>query len=182
MHIKIPTKTIIGIVFVLMLFLAGIMYYAGAFDKLTLSVRTTGRLNVVCRENVGPYNGIRMVMYDVFTYLTEKKGKHPTAGIGLFYDDPHIVAEKDLHSKAGCVIDTLPPDVQAPYIAITLDSMRAIVGEFPVRSMLSNLSGTQKFYSGLGRYAQKHNITVGSPIIEVYDMQAKKILYIAPIK
>ena len=182
MRFKIPVKTILGIVCIVLVFVVFLLYYAGMFDRITMSVRTTGQLHVVCRDNIGPYKGTRYVMYDVFKYLTDKRNMHPMAGIGIFYDNPNVVAEKDLHSKAGCVVDSLPQDVAAPYEALTLDSMRAVVGEFKIRSALSNFSGTLKFYSGLGKYAHKNNIVVGSPIIEVYDMTAHKILYIAPIK
>jgi len=175
-------KNIIAIGLVLVLFSLVALHYVGAFDKLSMTVRTTDAMHVIYLDHKGPYKDIRFVMRDVYRYCTDKLLMRPTKGIGIFFDNPGTVAQQDLHSQAGFVVYMQPVGVEAPYMTMTIDSMRAIVGEFPIRSMLSNFIGTQKFYSRLIGYSIRRHVSVGSPIMEVYDLDARKIVYIAPVK
>jgi hypothetical protein len=65
---------------------------------------------------------------------------------------------------------------------MTIPRMRTIAGEFPIRSFFSGSTGSDKFYSMLPRFAKEANLHVTGPAIQITDVIARKILFIAPIQ
>jgi hypothetical protein len=174
---------IIGIIIiVLFAFFLGASFYAGMFDRLSLEVAEVGPYPIVYRENKGPYDGVKFALHDVYQYLKTKRMQWTTKGIGVFYDDPRTVKPRDLRSIAGCVTDTLLTNLATPYKSQVLPKTRAIVGTFRIRSFLSNATGTEKYYSSKDTFAKKNNVQLTGPVIELFDMGARRVFYIAPVK
>jgi len=105
-----------------------------------------------------------------------------TKGIAVFYDNPQTVKAQDLHSIAGCITDTVLTNLDTPYKSQILPKTRAIVGTFHIRSFLSNYTGTQKYYSAKESFARENKVVLAGPVIELFDMAARRVFYIAPIK
>jgi hypothetical protein len=174
---------IIGIIIiVLFAFFLGASFYAGMFDRLSLEVAEVGPYPIVYRENKGPYDGVKFALHDVYHYLKTKRMQWTTRGIGIFYDDPRMVKPQDLQSIAGCVTDTMLTNLAAPYKSQVLPKTRAIVGTFRIRSFLSNFTGTEKYYSAKDKFAKKNDCVLAGPVIELFDMGARRVFYIAPVK
>lgn len=174
---------IIGIIIiVLFAFFLGTSFYAGMFDKLSLEIAEVGPYPIVYREHKGPYDGVKFALHDVYQYLKTRRMQWTTKGIGIFYDDPQTVKPQDLRSIAGYVTDTLLTNLAAPYKSQILPKTRAIVGTFRIRSFLSNFTGTEKYYSAKADFAKKNNLVLAGPVIELFDMGARRVFYIAPVK
>jgi hypothetical protein len=56
------------------------------------------------------------------------------------------------------------------------------VGTFHIRSFLSNYTGTQKYYSAKESFARENKVVLAGPVIELFDMGARRVFYIAPVK
>lgn len=156
-------------------------YGAGIFDRLPLEERTAGPYYLLYRDNKGPYQGIKNVMSDVYAYVRYEKKSDVSRGFAIFYDDPRGKDKEQLRSSAGCITDSLVTDLKQPYLSRRFDSTHAVVGVFPLRTFFSYMTGTFKFYPRLGRYLAAHNLTLSGAVMEVYDMQQRRILYIAPV-
>ncbi|MGB7567366.1 MAG: GyrI-like domain-containing protein [Chitinivibrionales bacterium] len=175
-------RTIGSIIIVLFVIFLGASFYAGMFDKLSLEIAEAGPYPIVYREHKGPYDGVRFALHDVYRYLKTRRMQWTSKGIGIFYDGQQNVKPQDLRSIAGCVTDTLLTNLDAPYKSQVLPKTRAIVGTFRVRSFLSNFTGTEKFYSVKDLFAKKNGLQLAGPVIELYDMGARRIYYIAPVQ
>jgi AraC family transcriptional regulator len=175
-------RIIVSIIIVLFVIFLGTSFYAGMFDKLSLEIAEVGPYPIVYREHKGPYDGVRFTLHDVYRYLKTRRMQWTSKGIGIFYDDQQNVKPQDLRSIAGCVTDTLLTNLDTPYKSQVLPKTGAIVGTFRVRSFLSNFTGTEKFYSVKDLFAKENSLQLAGPVIELYDMGARRIYYIAPVK
>jgi hypothetical protein len=174
---------IIGIIIIILFaFFLGVSFYAGMFDKLSLEVAEVGPYPIVFREHKGSYDGVKFALHDVYRYLKTRRMQWTTRGIAVFYDNPQTVKTQDFRSIAGCVTDTLLTNLATPYKSQILPKTRAVVGTFLIRSFLSNYTGTQKYYSTKDNFARENKLALAGPVIELYDMGARRILYIAPVK
>jgi hypothetical protein len=175
-------RTIVIIIIVLFVLFLGTSFYAGMFDKLSLEIAQVGPYPIVYREYKGPYDEVKFALHDVYRYLKTKRMQWTSRGIGIFYDDPRTVKQQDLRGIAGCVTDTLLTNLDTPYKSQILPKTRAIVGTFHIRSFLSNYTGTQKYYSAKESFARENKVVLAGPVIELFDMGARRVFYIAPVK
>lgn len=174
---------IVGIIIiVLFVFFLGMSFYAGMFDRLSLKIAEVGPYPVVYREHRGSYHGVKFALHDVYQYLKTRRMQWTTEGIAVFYDNPQTVKLQDVRTIAGCVTDTLLTNLAEPYKSQVLPKTRAIVGTFRVRSFLSNFTGTEKYYSAKDKFAKKNNLVLAGTVIELYDMGARRMYYLAPVK
>jgi hypothetical protein len=174
---------IIGIIIaVLFVCFLALYFFAGMFDAVSLEISEVGPYAIVYKEHTGPYDGLTVTLRDVYGYVTKKRMQWTTKGIEIFYDDPKTVGPRDQRSIAGCVTDTLLTNVAAPYKSQILPKTPAIVGTVRVRSFLSNVFGTQKFYSVKDNFARENKRALAGPVMQLYDMAARKIYYFAPVK
>jgi hypothetical protein len=157
-------------------------YYAGLFDKADVALHDAGPYNLIYREHKGPYREVRFTRQDVFRFLKEKRSMTPQKGFAIFYDNPRKKNPGELRSIGGYITDTQLTGVPAPYVTDVFPKTASIVGTFPLRSFMSPMTGPMKFYPEmLMRLARQKRETAG-PIMEIYDVPAKKIIYIAPLK
>jgi AraC family transcriptional regulator len=160
----------------------GLSYYAGVLDKIDVSQADAGPYNLIYRQHKGPYGGVRAVVYDVSRYLTEKRSIAPRKGFAVFYDNPRTKKQEELRSIGGYITDSLLADVAAPYVAAVFPKAQSIVGIFPLRSFMSPLTGPMKFYPKMAELLVQKKREAAGPVMEIYDVAARKILYIAPLK
>jgi hypothetical protein len=175
-------RIIVIIITVLFIFFLGVSFYAGMFDKLSLEIAEVGPYPIIYREHKGPYDGVKFALHDVYRHLKTKRMQWTTKGIAVFYDNPQTVKAQDLHSIAGCITDTVLTNLDTPYKSQIMPKTRAIVGTFHIRSFLSNYTGTQKYYSAKESFARENKVVLAGPVIELFDMGARRVFYIAPVK
>jgi hypothetical protein len=157
-------------------------YYAGLFDKMDITMsEAAGPYNLVFREHKGSYRGVRAALYDVSRYLSEKRSITPRRGFAVYYDNPRKKKQEDLRSIGGYITDSLLSDLPAPFIAAVFPRTRSVMGIFPFRSFLSPMTGPMKFYPEMAKIRIKQKCEMAGPVMEIYDVPAKRIVYIAPV-
>lgn len=160
---------------------AVICWWAGFFDPLTIAPATAGPWHLLYRTHTGPYEGVRLAIRDVALYVEHTTGRKPTRGFSVYLDDPAEVPREHRRSIGGCLTDTLHTAPPSPYRSVTQDSLPAAVGTFRLRSFFSYMTGVFKFYPALDQYLREHGDTLTGPVIEVYDLERRRIDYVAPI-
>jgi hypothetical protein len=157
-------------------------YFGGVFDKADVTLSDAGPYNLLYREHKGPYRGVRFVLYDVYRFLKEKRSIVPGKGFAIFYDNPRKKNQNELRSIGGYITDTLLSDVPSPYATEVFAKTQSIVGTFPFRSFLSPMTGPMKFYPEMAKLVLKEKREIKGPVMEIYDISARKIMYVAPLK
>ncbi len=174
-------KTAVIIASTILLLLGGLFFYAGLFDPIELTREPQGPYALVYREYRGPYNGIRIVMNDVYRYVRDTLQLPTNTGFSVFYDNPQSGATDTLRSIGGIVTDSLV-SVRKPYRSGMFDRTDAVVGRFRIRSFFSYTTGAYKFYSELQRFLSEKKIEQTGPVMETYDMVKRTITFIAPVQ
>jgi hypothetical protein len=180
--IPLAALRIFGVVFgVVLVVSVGICYWAGFFDAVTLAPGTVGPYYFLYREHTGPYEGVRLAIRDVALYVERTAGSKPRRGFSVYLDDPSVVPRERLRSIGGCLTDTLFTAPPSPYHSATQDSVEAVVGTFRLRSFFSYMTGVFKFYPALDDFLRRQGDTLSGPVIEIYDLERRRIEYVAPI-
>ena len=160
--------------------IAFFLNYAGMFDRLELTREPCGPYTLVYREYRGPYNGVRYVMNTVYRYVRDTLCLETGTGFAVFYDDPERYSGDELRSCSGVIVsDSI--GVTAPYKCGCFRRTDAVVGSIRLRSFFSYAVGAYRFYSRLPRFTEEKKIRLTGPVLERYDMDEKKIVYIAPV-
>lgn len=168
---------IIGIVIVL---LFGAYVYYGGFHPIKIKAETTGGETIVYKKVRGDYKQTSSATNEVYDYLLTTLKIQTYKGIGIFYDNPKNVKKEELRSEAGCIIE--PSDMNkleaAPckYEIKQLPQSRSIVVEFPYKGSLSVLIGLVRVHPKLEKYIRTNHLP-DAPIVEIYDVPGKKIIY-----
>jgi hypothetical protein len=157
-------------------------YFAGVFDSLRLSVQEVGPYALIYREHKGPVQGVRFVLFNVYAYLKDKRSIRPERGFVVFLDNPQKTKKEELHSRAGYITDSLLTNVDSLYKTDVFPRTRAVTGTIRLRSFMSPMSGSVKFYSKLPEFLHRQMLEPAGPVMEIYDIPAKKILYCEPVK
>jgi hypothetical protein len=103
-------------------------------------------------------------------------------GIGIYWDNPQIVPAQKLRSYCGSVYD-LKDSLIIDKTGLkkgTINHKKYAVIEFPIKSALSYIVGPMKCYPVFSEYFKNKGIQA-SEGIELYDMQAKKAIYLMAI-
>jgi hypothetical protein len=175
-------RIIITVIVIIFAAALAICFAAGVFDRVTLTDGEQGPYNLVFREHRGSYSGVKFALFDVYKFLKEKRSIDPRKGFAVFYGNPRKVKQEDLRCIAGYITDSLITDVGPPYKTEIFQRTRAVTGEFRLRTFMSQMAGPLKFYPRLFRFLKKENRELSGPVMEIYDMDAKKIVYVAPLK
>jgi AraC family transcriptional regulator len=177
-----PKRIVIAIAGITCAVFLLLCWAAGVFDTVDMHAGEQGPYSLVFREHRGPYRGVKLALYDVYHYLSDKRSIVPKRGFAVFYDNPQKVKPDSLRSIAGYITDSILPGVVPPYKTDVFAKTRAVTGVFPIRTFMSQFTGPIKFYPRLLLYLKKEKLEAAGPVMEIYDMAAKKIIYIAPVK
>ena len=108
------------------------------------------------------------------------------AGIGIYYNDPAtITSGQELRSDVGSVVDE--KDVgklqrnSSVYKVKTIPQAVRVVAEFPYKNSFSYMVGPIKMYPLVNKYMAARAYKLEIPRIELYDMDMKKIYFIADV-
>jgi len=177
-------KIIITIILVLLVAMIAFGYYIGLFSTPKVTEQTMGEYIYAYEEFVGDYKKTAPVFENVNKILANL-GVKSTRGIGVYFDNPKEVPTDKLRSNCGSIIeeqDYPKVDTIATTLKIgKLNSGQSIVVELPLKNVISYMVGPMKAYPALMKYAQAKNFKT-TLAYEIYDMAAKKIYYVMPVK
>lgn len=160
--------------------LSGLYFYYGGFYDIKIRTEMTGGETIVYKKVTGDYKQTPSVTDEVYDYLLNQCKIKTYKGFGVFYDNPKNVKKEELRSEVGCIIE--PEDVHkldttcCMYEVKQLPYKQSIVTEFPYKGGVSIIIGLIKVYPQLENYVKKHNLP-DTPIIEIYDIPNKKVIY-----
>jgi hypothetical protein len=156
----------------------------GLFSSTNIFRGYSGPFLMIYEEQTGSYNEILNVSKHIHRELTKNISITSIKDFGLFNNDYRRIYNDKLYSITGCIIDYQRDEglvnIKNKYSVYTFPKSQSIIAEFPYKGTLSILIGSVKVYPKLRRaltYLGYHNVTV----IEIYDSEAKKIRYIAPV-
>lgn len=158
-------------------------WYLGGFTTLKVQEQNRWAYTIAYVHFVGNYGKVWPSMTKVYEALSGA-GITSMTGIGIYYDDPSMVSWAELESDVGAVIDAQDIQKLANNKEIKIQPGIAgnkIVVEFPLRNDLSYMIGPMKVYPVITKYIQDKWYSHKIPMVELYDMAAKKIYYIADI-
>ena len=122
-------------------------------------------------------------MDDVYQTLSGA-GILSATGVGIYYDDPSVVSGENLRSDVGSIVVgadiTKIPQKQGIEIK-NIAGKQSMVVEFPIKNAKSYMVGVLKAYPVLQKYMQEKGYSNEVPVMELYDMVAKKIYYVIEI-
>ena len=126
----------------------------------------------------GPYAQMGPVMDQIAQSLSGA-GIMPKQGIGIYYTNP-ADHSGSMRSDIGSVIANKIPATSWYQIQTIKANIRVVIA-FPYRNILSYMVGPMKVYPIMNAYMQAKGYNTNVPRIEVYDMKAKQIFFIADI-
>jgi effector-binding domain-containing protein len=175
-------RWIIWPLIVLILFVLLYIWFYGGFSQVIIYQDETGPYTLCYEVHKGDYRKINKVMDRVFKDLKSKDDVFTTRGFGLYYDKPGDVDTDSLRSIGGCILpeDLDPQSLTGGYKIAEYPRTPAAIAEFPHRGKASVIFGVMKAYPALTRYMKDHEIP-DAPVLEIYDVPAKKIFYIVPL-
>lgn len=173
-------KWLLIILAVLVAALLGYLAYLGAFSGLKVSEMKMGPYVLAYEDYMGPYSGIGPVLNRVGASLKED-GIESAKSFGIYLDNPKLVKADKLRSKLGFIIEAKDRSrVGKKYKVMNWPAKNCLVTELPIRSDLSYMIGPMKAYPELNKALKEKGYKMGAAM-EIYDMPAKKILYIMVI-
>ena len=173
-------KIVLLIIIVLIITIIVTYAYYGGFKKINFSVEEQGGEILVYENMIGDYKQTPTVSDKVYYSLLNDYGIATTKGFGIYYDNPKEVEKSKLRSEIGCIVENLD--------SVTIDKLsnkfqiktqpfkNYITTEFPFKGKLSVMFGIMKVYPALEKYLKEHRYS-DSPIMEIYDVPNKKIIY-----
>lgn len=159
-------------------------WYLGGFGKIEVSEKIIGPYTIAYTEFIGNYSLVGPSMDKVYETLSGA-GILSATGVGIYYDDPAVVEADLLRSDVGAIV--VGADItkvpQSDEIKImNIGGQMSIVAEFPIKNSISYMAGVIKVYPVLKKYMIEKGYSNEVPVMELYDMVAKKIYYVVEIK
>ncbi|MDD5224930.1 MAG: GyrI-like domain-containing protein [bacterium] len=177
-------KYVLGLIGVLFVILISVLTYYGMFAKVTISEQETGPYWLVYEKYIGDYKNVGPVMTKLSEELKKKESIETSRGFGLYYDNPQEVAKDKLRSLVGCILEEKDTSkiqgLQAKYNIKSYPVSKSVVASFPYRGHPSIFVGIFKVYPKFFSYLKDHNFTP-VPLMELYDLPNKKIIYIGSV-
>jgi DNA gyrase inhibitor GyrI len=180
-------KILIGVVIVLVAAGVGVYYWMSthqAFEKVTISEMNVGPLTFVYTTHKGEYSKISGDMM----MLSQKISKYNcdlNKGFAIFYDNPQVTKKSELRSDVGFLLEGKDANKMNEIMKTTkvrwIGPKRYVTATFPIKDNMSYMIGAIKVYPELMKYMTAKGYK-GAPSFEMYDTQAKVILYGIEIK
>lgn len=174
-------KIFILIIVFLVLAIACLYGYYGGFMKLSYQVSIVGGETIVFEKVKGDYRQSREVTDRIYYSLIDDFEIETYKGFGIYYDKPGSVKTEDLKSEVGCIIEEQDisnlDGVKGKFKVKELDKEKSFVIEFPFKGRLSSFLGVIKVYPYLDKVSKRQNSNSNSPVMEIWDIPNKKIIY-----
>lgn len=174
-------KTILILILLILAGLALFLASSGAFYKPTIERSKTESIHLVHVTFIGDYSKTKTPMDKIYSDL-EKEGIKTTKGFGIYYDNPQKVKREECRSVVGCILEK--EDIskiemlkKKGFKITELPGSETVKSEFPFKNPVSIILGIMKVYPQLEIYLRENKIDP-KPIMELYDVPAKKIVYL----
>lgn len=168
---------------VLVLLAAAWLAYMGVFSTPKVTRQKIGPYTLVYEEYTGPYSDTGKVIKRVYDSCTAV-GVVTSKGFGIYLNNPKMTEPDKLQSEIGCVLEEKDLDkaglLQKKFKVKVWPASDCLVAEFPIRNDLSYMIGPLKVYPELNKALAAEKAKLGAAM-ELYDVPAKKILYIFQI-
>lgn len=174
-------KYLLALIVLAILLIGGYLYFLGAFDSVLVDERMMGPYTLVYQEHTGSFSEVGPVFDEVYQKLSDN-GIDTMLGMGIYYGNPAVVAESELRSEVGSLID----EVQAmtidreEYNIKEIEQAKYIVVSFPFKNSLSYMIGVMKAYPAIEKYLNANGYSESEYSIELY--LADKTYYMMPVK
>lgn len=178
-------KIILIIIAALAVLIIGVMWWLGFFTKVEVMEKEVGGYILAGKDFTGSYSLVAPTMMKVDKDL-RKMGIECTKGFGVYYDNPQVTPQEKCRSFVGNVLeakDTLKIEeiVSKGFKVDTIDIKPSLVVEFPSPNKISYMIGPMIAYPALNKYMKEKGLKT-SLSLEVYDVPAKKTLYIMQLE
>ena len=143
-----------------------------------------GPYTMAYKSFVGEYSKSGPVMDEVYQALSGA-GIMSATGVGIYYDDPALVSGENLRSDLGAIVvgaDITKVPQQDGLKIKNIAGKQSILVEFPIKNTASYMVGVVKAYPVLQKYMEARWYNKQVPVMELYDMVAKKIYYVIEIQ
>lgn len=174
---------IVGQLVIVMVFVLFIWGYYGGFNRIDIGESVPGGEIIVYKKVTGSYKKTPTHMNEVYDSLMAGFNIQTTKGVAVYYDAPDDVAEENLRSDVGCVIDDIEAIDQQTMTKIRqlwhvemLPVAPSVVVEVPSRGKISVVVNMFRVHSKIKRYISSQGYQKGA-LTEIYDMNANKIIY-----
>jgi hypothetical protein len=177
-------KNLLWLITLIAVIVVALFAYLGAFSEVLVTESRFGPHYFVYESFTGDYSRTGPI-FDRVNKALSGAGLKTSKGLGIYYDDPKQVPKNQLRSDCGSLFATDPSEkivkLKSNLKIRRLPSTRAAMVAFPLRNKLSFFIGPSKAYPVLNAYLKEKKLEVKN-FMELYDMAAKKIYYIAPTK
>lgn len=175
-------KIVLGVLLVITVAVVLFLNYVGFFSKIIIEEKEMGPYVLVYEDHKGDYKGTREIQDNIYYSLLNNYGIETFKGFGVYYDDPKKVSKEELKSIAGCILEeshynSIEKLKENNLKVIKTKKQKSVVVEFPFRNMFSSIIGAMKVYPEINKYAKKNGFDQ-KEIMEIYDIPAKKIIYL----
>ena len=164
----------------LITFFAGMGYLLikqGLTHNVAFEQERVESMNLAYKLHIGDYTQSGKSMDEIYHTLQEQDINDVT-GFGLFYDNPGTTPKDALRSLTGCIVPDIDSFEHIQHIkTFILPASTALVATFPYKGNFSIAMGALKVYSTLAKYRKRHEIPE-APVMEIYDMKNKQIIYV----
>ena len=172
------------------LFFLYLFQYTGAFKNVTIDQDIRGPYTILYKKHVGAYHKIVTSIEEVEKWSRDN-GLKCRLSFGEFFDDPRVVEEGRLNSRAGCLID--------PLVSEELQTLEKIKDRLPADILVDTIEksptvvalftgapgiGPLKVYPLAEDFITEHHLTKKGPVIEIYevfDKRAMQTTYLWPL-
>ncbi|MBU1077398.1 MAG: GyrI-like domain-containing protein [Spirochaetes bacterium] len=177
-------KVLLFILVGLVLLFGFFLVYSGLFTKVVISEKMTGPYQLVYERYTGDYKETGKVMDKIYYALKKDMKVETFKGFGIYYDDPREKKKEELKSDVGIILEKKDykkiPLIKKKYSVKKISKVKSIVAEFPFRTEFSVFIGIMKVYPVLQSYILQNKYR-NTPVMEIYDVPQKKIIYVAPV-
>lgn len=176
-------KTILWLAVIILVLALINRRYLGGFKKVEVKEQMVGPYTIAYTEFVGDYSKVWPSMDKVYLALSGV-GILSATGVGIYYDDPAVISGENLRSDVWAIVvgDEITKVPQSAEIKIkNIGGKMSMVAEFPIKSAVSYMAGVIKVYPALKKYITEKGYSSEVPVMELYDMVAKKIYYVIEI-
>jgi effector-binding domain-containing protein len=178
-------KTWLPIILILIIVLFAFFLYYGGFKKIEFKIDTNGGHTLLYEEVIGEYKQSGEVMDRIYSKLLEHENIETFKGCGIYYDNPQKVEKSRLRSDIGCILEVVDSttlvELSSRYKIKTIPEKEYIITEFPYKGSFSVFFSIMKVYPALNKFIEENGYNNEGPVIEIYDVPNKKILYLKEV-
>jgi len=167
--------TLIALFIGLISFIVYLMIHLGVWKNPELSMQETKPRKLLTKNHLGPYHKINPVIQSVEAFA-KKFEVSCNETFGEYFDDPTVVSEDRLRSRAGCIVPFETDFINSKFTASDLKQEDLELVELPpTKSVIAVFTGSPaigpyKVYPKIDRYMQTHKLVRKGSVMEVYKI------------